>query len=267
MLQVPNPRRTSADLVAHALRDEILRGKHGVRLPAERALCDRFKVARNTIRSALGQLEGLGLVTPRQGSGYFVLPIPEEGGPELLEALVSFRTDPDLRWETIRDLLLVRRALARAVVQRIRAPVQEEELAAFDLAVATLTRAVEGSAGAETVAAADLDVARELASLTGSFVLRLCTNPIAHVIKTMPDLCAAMYARPEQSVAGWRVFREWLLLGAVGGADVALRPLELADLRTLRAYRRVHPSAKKLPRRAGRHEPRHEARHPKKTAR
>jgi DNA-binding FadR family transcriptional regulator len=241
--RVPNPRRTSADLVFSALRDEILRGTHGARLPSERALCERFAVARTTLRTALGQLEGLKLVTPRQGSGYYVLPIPEEGGPELLETLVGFQIDEDLRWETIADLLLVRRQLARAALIRLRRSPSAELFVHFDLALGKLRHAIERGQGPAKIAAADVEVARELVSLTDSFVLRLCMNPIAHVIRTMPDLCAAMYARPERNVAAWEMLRAWLLHRSPGGPDFAMAELERADMRTLKAFRRTQRAA------------------------
>ena len=241
--RIPNPRRTSADLVFTALRDEILRGTHGARLPSERVLCERFGVARTTLRSALGALEGLKLVTPRQGSGYFVLPIPEEGGPELLETLIRFKVDDDLRWETVADLLLVRRQLARAALIRLRRSPSEEVFGRFDAALSTLRAAVERAQGPLKIAVADVEVARELVGLTGSMVLRLCMNPIAHVIRTMPDLCAAMYERPNRNVASWEMLRAWVLHGSPGGPDFALAELERADMWTLKAFRRAQRAA------------------------
>jgi DNA-binding FadR family transcriptional regulator len=237
--RIPNPRRTSAELVFSTLRDEILRGKSGSRLPSERALCDRFGVARTTLRSALGQLEGAKLVTPRQGSGYYVLPIPDEGGPELLATLIGFRIDDDLRWETMADLLLVRRQLMRAALIRLRGSPSSERFRYFDLALAALRQAVERAQGPAKIAAADVDVARELVSLTKSLVLRLCMNPVAHAICMMPDLCEAIYSRPERCVEGWERLRAWLLHGSPGGPDFALQELERADMRTLKAFRRT----------------------------
>ncbi len=189
------------------------------------------------MRSALAQLEGLKLVSPRQGSGYYVLPIPEEGGPEFLERLISFNLDDALRIERIADLLLVRRQLIRAALVRLRRSPSEEQFDYFDRALSALKAAVERAQGPAKIAAADLDVARELVSLTGSLVLRLYMNPIAHVIRTMPDLCMAMYTRPAQNIAAWEMLREWVLQRSPGGPDLAMVEAERADLRTLRAFR------------------------------
>ncbi len=65
--------RSAADLVV-ALRGEIasLNYLEHDRLPSERALAHRYKVARGTVRAALTQLQQMGLVETRQGSGTYV---------------------------------------------------------------------------------------------------------------------------------------------------------------------------------------------------
>ena len=56
--------------VAATLRTAIARGIYaaGSRIPTEDELCRRFKVSRHTIRDALRQLRGEGLITSRPGS-------------------------------------------------------------------------------------------------------------------------------------------------------------------------------------------------------
>lgn len=44
----------------------------GERLPSEMALCETFKVSRNTLRAAINKLSALGFVETRQGGGTFV---------------------------------------------------------------------------------------------------------------------------------------------------------------------------------------------------
>ena len=58
--------RIMADLRAGAL-------KVGDAMPSETALCARFDVGRSTVRSALAELERLGLVERRQGAATRVL--------------------------------------------------------------------------------------------------------------------------------------------------------------------------------------------------
>src|SRR6056297_1518515 len=57
------------------LRQQIAAGiwLPGQRLPAERRLAEEFGVSRNTLRSTLRRLEGLGVVTIRKGSGCYLL--------------------------------------------------------------------------------------------------------------------------------------------------------------------------------------------------
>ncbi|WP_062207530.1 GntR family transcriptional regulator [Streptomyces sp. NBRC 109706] len=60
--------------VADALRAEIADGTRppGSKLPSERALCERFDAARNTVRMGLNVLITEGLVIPSHGRGYEV---------------------------------------------------------------------------------------------------------------------------------------------------------------------------------------------------
>ena len=79
-----------ADGVARQLRAAILTGVHqaGDLLPPERELASGFGVDRHTLRSALSELEQLGLVKRRQGSGCRVLDFRETGSLELIKYLV-----------------------------------------------------------------------------------------------------------------------------------------------------------------------------------
>jgi DNA-binding GntR family transcriptional regulator len=60
--------------IARTLAREIRTGrrKRGSRLPGEHALAARFSVSRNTIRSALTELSGEGLIATHSGKGSFV---------------------------------------------------------------------------------------------------------------------------------------------------------------------------------------------------
>lgn len=72
---MPKPRRSFlADRIANELREEIAAGiwEADDKLPTEAALCKRFEVSRATVRSALKELDVLGLVHSIQGSGTYV---------------------------------------------------------------------------------------------------------------------------------------------------------------------------------------------------
>lgn len=67
-------RPTLVTRITDDLRSEIAAGQYapGSRLPTEVELSERFGVSRPTVRNAIRQLEALGLVTTRHGSGTFV---------------------------------------------------------------------------------------------------------------------------------------------------------------------------------------------------
>lgn len=80
------------------------RWRPGERLPAERQMMEAFKVGRSTVRRALTQMKGMGLITQAVGSGTFVAPdallrLPQPALPalgsvtspaELMEARIAF---------------------------------------------------------------------------------------------------------------------------------------------------------------------------------
>ncbi len=71
----PEPAQSGAASIAARLRQAILDGDYPyqTRLPAERDLAEFFSASRGTIRSALQQLEDMGLLARRVGSGTFVI--------------------------------------------------------------------------------------------------------------------------------------------------------------------------------------------------
>jgi DNA-binding LacI/PurR family transcriptional regulator len=65
--------------VFEALERAILEGKfaHGKRLPSESELCQRFKISRPTAARALRELQQMGVIVRRAGSGSFLSSPPE----------------------------------------------------------------------------------------------------------------------------------------------------------------------------------------------
>ncbi len=74
------PRDALWTAIAATLRDEIVQGAYGPgdRLPTEADLALRFGVNRHTVRRALADLAGAGVVQPRRGSGVFVTARPTD---------------------------------------------------------------------------------------------------------------------------------------------------------------------------------------------
>ena len=74
-MRAPEAVQSGSASIAARLRRAILEGEYSyqTRLPAERELAEFFTASRGTIRTALNQLEELGLLARRVGSGTFVI--------------------------------------------------------------------------------------------------------------------------------------------------------------------------------------------------
>lgn len=141
----PVQRRRIHEDVAEQLRDAILDGRFaaGSRLPPERELADEFTVNRTSIREALKVLEGLGLVTIRQGDGATVRPLIDASF-SVLPAMIFHggRVDAALLAEMAEVVMPLLFEMARLAIER-RRPAQLDELRALQIAIADETRTRE----------------------------------------------------------------------------------------------------------------------------
>jgi len=119
----PAARRRLHEEVVEQLRDAILDGRFaaGKKLPPERELAERFDVNRTSVREALKVLEGLGLVSVRQGDGATVRPLID-ASLDVLAPMIFHggRVDVGLAEEmneVIRPLLV---DMARLAIERRR---------------------------------------------------------------------------------------------------------------------------------------------------
>lgn len=225
------PRESAVQACANQLREAIVAREleAGTKLPAERALAARLGVNRLTLRAALAQLRGQGLLAVKHGSGSRVRDFAEEAGPDLLPSLLSLARSPQKRREVFEDLLRLRRALARAVLEHLEARADEG-------AVQRLREAVDGFALAvaapgltvDAVARADKAVIRALLREAGP-VLALCANPVFAVLDSLPELRRAMFADPQANLAGYRGVVEALAARTPGTAQLAVQVLEALD--------------------------------------
>jgi len=120
--RAPARRRLHED-VAEQLRDAILDGRFvaGTKLPPERELAAEFRVNRTSVREAIKVLEGLGLITVRQGDGATVRPLVE-ASLEVLGPMIFHGGQIDLPLvgemaEVMRPLLL---EMGRLAIERCR---------------------------------------------------------------------------------------------------------------------------------------------------
>lgn len=234
MPAAPESSATAADSAADTLRASILRGDlaPGSRLPPERELATRMGVHRATLRTALARLQAAGLVQARQGSGYEVRDFRTHGGPDLLRDLVALASGEELARDAA-DLLLVRRHLARAVLERLASGVSAAARARIAACVDALEEASTARATTERLAELDLAVIAAILAATESAVLQLSLQPIASILAHAPALRDAIYADARESVAGWRGLLAWLEAPSLDGAGLVVAAIEARDRQTL----------------------------------
>lgn len=113
--------RSLKSQIADRLRAEILHGTlgPGAQLPTEADLMERYSVARNTARDALGILVNEGLIIPRRPQGYFVRTLQR----------IDYRPQNDLRPRpalTAQDTFFTEQSLAgRSPAQTIEVAITE----------------------------------------------------------------------------------------------------------------------------------------------
>lgn len=241
-------RTSTADACATRLRGAILRGDlaPGERLPAERELAASFGVNRGTLRAALQGLEHAGLLRVQHGSGYSVCDFLSNGGPGLVPALADLARESGDLSGVAADLLLVRRALATSLIERLGTQkIRRAAFRAIEDAVQAFSALAEATdrAPIAAVVEADICVVRALVAATGSAVLALFLNPIADILERLPELTEAMYASPSENAAAYRELVEALRHGPLPAALVR-EMLEARDVTTLARLRAAGRRAK-----------------------
>ena len=191
---------TTAESCFVSLRQAILEGRYpaGERLPPERRLAEELGVGRVTVRSALARLSASNLLSVRQGSGYVVQDYRRFGGPDLLADVADLARQSGAFVDVARDLLLVRRHLASAVLGRLaERPPTADDMLRITRAIEAFAAAVGAGSDDAVLAARDLDVLTTLLDATGSAVLGLCINPITGALQavsythlTLPTICS-----------------------------------------------------------------------------
>jgi GntR family transcriptional regulator, transcriptional repressor for pyruvate dehydrogenase complex len=190
-------------------------------------------VNRVTIRSALGRLEAEHLLDVRQGSGYCVRDYRRTGGPDLIATLATLANTAKDRAVIVRDLLAVRRQLARATLERLVESADETSLREVEAAIDRLAAAADANAPVAQLAAADLEVVAALVAATGSAVLQLCFNPVAALLRELPILQEAIYRDPHSNVAAFRTVLELVRKRSLPGAELAIELLAERDHATV----------------------------------
>jgi GntR family transcriptional repressor for pyruvate dehydrogenase complex len=228
---------SAVDRAAEHLRAQILSGKlaPGARLPPERELAADLSINRLTLRAALAQLASANLVSVRQGSGYLVRPWRRDGGPELLRSLIELKMPAGDLEVIARDLLLVRRQLAVAVLTRLADGVSLPARRRIESAVRDYEARAEAGLTPDEAAELDLGILETILEATDSPVFQLCLNPVASVLRDLPALRQAMYADPLGGARAYGLLLGWLEHPTKDALPLVTQALEARDAITLKA--------------------------------
>lgn len=180
----------AVDLATDQLRGEILSGRFAVgsRLPPERELAETLGINRQTLRSAIGRLEGEGLLLPRQGSGITVLDWRRSGGIGLLPHLLDAG-----RMDLLGPFLAVRRAVAAEALATACRTATDAEIDALQVFAEQLS--VESDASA--LADGNLEFSRRVLRLAGNLPAELLFNTVASLYETRDDLRSVLLSEPD----------------------------------------------------------------------
>lgn len=190
--QPPRRRRLHQD-VAEQLRDAILDGRYraGDKLPPERELAEEFQVNRTSVREAIKVLEGLGLVSVRQGDGATVLPLVD-ASLDVLPAMIFHGGRIDLALlaelnEVLRPLLF---EMGRLAIER-STPRYVAELRALRDKVADPTLDLDERARALRA------VLIVLSDMTGNRVWQMLARRTHAFLSSEPLQAARRKAKPD----------------------------------------------------------------------
>jgi GntR family transcriptional repressor for pyruvate dehydrogenase complex len=130
--------------VARQIRTSILSGAYspGDFLPAERSLAMEFGVDRNTLRSAVQELEQLGLVQRRQGSGCRVLDYRETATLDLLQYLVFTPGTDEVDAAVVRSAIDISAMTFRGIIALVAERAKPEDFVAIQQALDGLRAAI-----------------------------------------------------------------------------------------------------------------------------
>jgi GntR family transcriptional repressor for pyruvate dehydrogenase complex len=181
-----NPKNRSPEALAGALLVRVFSGElvAGSKLPPERQLADQLGVDRTTLRMALKQLQRMGLLVARQGSGIEVKDYRVHGGLDFLAVIFS-QPDIPLEGSLIVEALdfwleIFSTTGAKAFVRMSLDDVRRAEH--------LLEAAAAAGKDLDRFAAAIVELADMLAHLSGSVLFRMLNNSTRPLVDRMVRL-------------------------------------------------------------------------------
>ena len=189
--------------VVRQIETLILRGvlRPGERLPSERDLADRLGVSRPSLRDAIADLSGRGLLISRANSGIFVA---EVLGSAFSPALVQLFASHD---EAVFDYIAFRRDIEALAADRAARMASDTDLAVIDTIHTRMIEAHETNmARPDTKLEAQLDAEFHLSIMEASHNVIML-----HMMRSMFDLLRQGVFYNRQSMFQQRANREELL--------------------------------------------------------
>lgn len=196
----PVSRASVVDAVVARLRADMVAGRieAGSKLPAERELAAAFGVNRLTLRAALAQLEAMGFIQTKHGTGTIVLPWRERVGLEHLGALARSLQPGEGPWEeVVRSMLELRRMLAAeglALAAERCEPRHLEEVRAI------MASQAEKLTDPLAFARGEVEFQRVIARASRNVALELVLNNLARFFDEVPGLTKLLYDRCDDSM-------------------------------------------------------------------
>lgn len=185
--------------VIRQVEDLILRGilRPGERLPSERELSERLGVSRPSLREALADLQGRGLLTSRAGAGVYVA---EVLGSAFSPALVQLMAAHDT---AALDYIAFRRDLEGLAAERAARLASDADLAVID-SVYQRMEAAHSKRDPSDEAAIDAEFHMSIVEASHNIVM-------LHMMRSMFDLLREGVFYNRQAIFRQRTTRETLL--------------------------------------------------------
>lgn len=202
MLQaIRTNREKFPERIVKQIKSRIFSGelKPGEKLPSENELCEIFQVSRTSVREAIKELCGLGLLSVKRGSGIFVQTISLKCLlDESYTVLVDAATDFD-------DIAMVRSLLESEIAALAARNASEDEIEAMEQSIAACERALaDGTVTFDLLNESNALFHRLLARSCGSKVLLYVIQPLWRV---MDDVRRLVLTRPKRKIESVREHR------------------------------------------------------------
>lgn len=110
--------------------------RHGQRLPAERKLCELFGVSRGTLREALIDLERMGVIIIKPGSGSYIKKIRPNNLPRSV-------LPPKFSHSKLEDTIYARQAIERAAIELACRRITKSQLHQLDKLIKKMDDAID----------------------------------------------------------------------------------------------------------------------------